>query len=171
MKNLDIHRRHSTQNTSNGDEMLPKTPQHIVYRASQMRRYATVSSMYLAHTKTVYNCKKIILNGMAMSQGLLVSQTILNGTVNCGRRGGQRKRWEDNIREWTCLSVYESLKESKDQKRWREMISRSVMAPYGHQRSWDRYRYWPSSGSRRCECDDRAHTRVAYSSVEEHRAR
>ena len=31
MRNLDTQRRSSTQNTSNGDEMLPKTPQHIVH--------------------------------------------------------------------------------------------------------------------------------------------
>ena len=33
MRNLDTHRPHSAQNTSNGDEMLPKTPQHSVYKA------------------------------------------------------------------------------------------------------------------------------------------
>ena len=32
------------------------------------------------------------------------AKTILPGTVKGGRRqGGQRKRWEDNIREWTGL--------------------------------------------------------------------
>ena len=36
------------------------------------------------------------------SSGL--AKTILQGTVKGGRRqGGQRKRWEDNIREWTGL--------------------------------------------------------------------
>ena len=32
MRKLDTHRRSATSNTSNGDEMLPKTPQHIVHR-------------------------------------------------------------------------------------------------------------------------------------------
>ena len=33
-----------------------------------------------------------------------VAKTILQGTVKGGRRqGGQRNRWEDNIREWTGL--------------------------------------------------------------------
>ena len=32
MRNLDTHRQSPTQNTSNGDKMLPKTPQHIVYK-------------------------------------------------------------------------------------------------------------------------------------------
>ena len=38
------------------------------------------------------------------SSGL--TKTILQGTVKEGRRQGrQRKRWEDNIREWTGLEV------------------------------------------------------------------
>ena len=39
---------------------------------------------------------------VSRSSGL--AKTILQGTVKGGRRqGGQRKRWEDNIREWTGL--------------------------------------------------------------------
>ena len=35
-----------------------------------------------------------------------LAKTILQGTVQGGRRQGrQRKRWEDNIREWTGLEV------------------------------------------------------------------
>ena len=41
------------------------------------------------------------------SSGL--TKTILQGTVKGGRRqGGQRKRWEDNIREWTGLEFGKS---------------------------------------------------------------
>ena len=39
---------------------------------------------------------------VSRSSGL--AETILQGTVKGGRRqAGQRKRWEDNIREWTGL--------------------------------------------------------------------
>ena len=39
---------------------------------------------------------------VSRSSGL--AKTILKGTVKGGRRrGGQRKRWEDNIREWAGL--------------------------------------------------------------------
>ena len=45
---------------------------------------------------------------VSRSSGL--STTILQGTVNGGRRrDGQRKRWEDNINELTGLSIAESL--------------------------------------------------------------
>ena len=37
------------------------------------------------------------------------AKTILQGTVKGGRRqGGQRKKWEDNIREWTDLEFAKS---------------------------------------------------------------
>ena len=52
------------------------------------------------------------------------------GTVKGGRRrGGQRKRWEDNIKDWTCLRAAESLRVSKDRNGWREVVRRSVKAP------------------------------------------
>ena len=38
-----------------------------------------------------------------------LAKTILQGTVKGGRRPGrQRKRWEDNIREWTGLEFGKS---------------------------------------------------------------
>ena len=38
------------------------------------------------------------------SRSSSLAKTILQGTVKGGRRQGrQRKRWEDNIREWTGL--------------------------------------------------------------------
>ena len=73
--------------------------------------------------------KKKAKNGhVSMSSGL--SKTIMQGTVKGGRRrGGQRKRWEDNIKDWTCLCAAESLRVSKDRNGWREVVRRSVMAP------------------------------------------
>ena len=45
---------------------------------------------------------------VSRSSGL--AETILQGTVKGGRgQGRQRKRWEDNIREWTGLEFGKSL--------------------------------------------------------------
>ena len=44
---------------------------------------------------------------VSRSSGL--AKTISQGTVKGGRRqGGQRKRWEDNIREWTGMEFVKS---------------------------------------------------------------
>ena len=41
------------------------------------------------------------------------------------RRGRQKKRWEDNIKEWTGLEFANSQREVKNRKRWREERRRS----------------------------------------------
>ena len=54
------------------------------------------------------------------SSGL--AKTILQGTVKGGRRQGrQRKRWEDNIREWTGLEFAKShrtVRTGKNGENW-----------------------------------------------------
>ena len=48
-----------------------------------------------------------------------LAKTILQGTVRGGlRRRGHRKRWEDNIGEWTGLSFAESQRAVEDRDRW-----------------------------------------------------
>ena len=59
-----------------------------------------------------------------------LSKTIMQGTVRGGRkRGGQRKRWEHNISEWTNLSSAEILRLAGDRSRWRKVVSKAMMAP------------------------------------------
>ena len=53
---------------------------------------------------------------VSRSSGL--AKTILQGTVTWGRRqGGQRKRWEDNIRKWTGLEILEGSGEQGKMKK------------------------------------------------------
>lgn len=62
------------------------------------------------------------------SSGL--AKTILQGTVPGGRRRGrQKKRWEDNIKEWTGLSFADSQREAHDRGRWREIVRKSSVVP------------------------------------------
>ena len=57
---------------------------------------------------TMVKRRKLLWYGhVSCSSGL--AKTILQGTVTGGRRQGrQRKRWEDNIREWTGLEFGKS---------------------------------------------------------------
>ena len=53
---------------------------------------------------------------VSRSSGL--AETILQGTVNGGRRQGrQRKRWEDNIREWTGLEFGRSQRHVENRRK------------------------------------------------------
>ena len=61
---------------------------------------------------------------VARSGGL--AKTIMQGTVQAGRkRGRQKKRWEDDIKEWTGLSFSDSQKAAQDRDKWREIVSSS----------------------------------------------
>ena len=62
------------------------------------------------------------------SSGL--AKTILQGTVKGGRRQGrQRKRWEDNIREWTGLEFAKSQRAVENREKWRKLVAKSSVVP------------------------------------------
>ena len=62
------------------------------------------------------------------SSGL--AKTILQGTVKGGRRqGGQRKRWEDDIREWTGLEFGKSQRAVENREKWRKLVAKSSVVP------------------------------------------
>ena len=58
---------------------------------------------------------------VSRSSGL--AKTILQGTVKGGRRqGGQRKRWEDNIREWKGLEFAKYQRAAENREKWRNWL-------------------------------------------------
>ena len=61
---------------------------------------------------------------VARSEGL--AKTILQGTVRGGRkRGRQKRRWDDDIKEWTGLSLADSQRAAQDRDKWRKIIQLS----------------------------------------------
>ena len=62
------------------------------------------------------------------SSGL--AKTILHGTIQEGRRRGrQRKRWEDNIKEWTGLEWNTILRKAESYEEWRKLVVKSTVVP------------------------------------------
>ena len=52
----------------------------------------------------------------------------MQGTVKGGRRQGrQRKRWEDNIREWTGLEFAKSQRAMENREKWRKLVAKSAV--------------------------------------------
>ena len=61
---------------------------------------------------------------VSRSSGL--AKTILQGTVKEKRkRGRQKKRWEDNIKEWTGMDFASSTKTAENRTRWNEIVANS----------------------------------------------
>ena len=65
-----------------------------------------------------------------VSRSLRLARTILLGTVKGGRnQGRQRKRWEDNIREWTGLEFAESQRAVENRGKWRKLVANHLWCP------------------------------------------
>ena len=57
-----------------------------------------------------------------VSRSPCLARTILQGKVKGGRRQSrQRKRWEDNIREWTGLKFTKSKRAVENREKWRKL--------------------------------------------------
>ena len=75
---------------------------------------------------------------VSRSSGL--AKTIVQGTVKGGRRQGrQKKRWEDNIREWTGLGFAKSQRPMEDREKWRKPVVKSSVVPQRPSRLRDRW--------------------------------
>ena len=77
---------------------------------------------------TVKRCRLQWYGQVSHSSGL--AKTIMQGIVKGGRRQGrQRKRWEDNIREWTGLELAQSQRAVENMEKWRKLVAKSSVVP------------------------------------------
>ena len=62
------------------------------------------------------------------SSGL--AKTIFQDTVKGGRRQGrQRKRWEDNVKEWIGLEFAKSQRAVENREKWRKLVVKPSVVP------------------------------------------
>ena len=55
-----------------------------------------------------------------------MAKTILQGTVKGARmKGRQKKRWEDNIKEWTGMEFEDSMRAVEDREGWKGIVATS----------------------------------------------
>ena len=98
------------------------------------------SSLYRGNTKhwiftvlsqdlTIVKRRKFRWYGhVSRSSGL--AKTISQGTVKGRRRQGrQRKRWDDNIRDWTGLKLAKSQRAAENREKWRKLVVKSSVVP------------------------------------------
>ena len=77
--------------------------------------------------QTIIKSRKLQWYGYVCRSSAL-AQNILQGTVKGGRRQGrQRKKWEDNIREWTGLEFRKSQRAVENREKWRKLVAKSSM--------------------------------------------
>ena len=99
------------KNASHGNEVLPQDTTHLTQRPCCQRGSPCQDPADNRTTRRPPDHRKETklhwYGHVSLSSGL--AKTILQGVVKGGRRQGrQRKRWEDNTREWTGLEVAKS---------------------------------------------------------------
>ena len=59
-----------------------------------------------------------------------MAKTILQGTMKgARRRRTQKKRWEDNIKEWMGMGFGDSLWAAEDKEGWKGIVATSSVVP------------------------------------------
>ena len=99
--------------------------------SEEVRRTTSQHVKHYEDLLTTVKKKKLKWYGhVTRTNGL--SKTILQGTVQGKRRRGrQRKKWADNITEWTGKNFAETQALAHDRKRWRTLVNCSSMqCPY-----------------------------------------
>ena len=74
-----------------------------------------------------------------ISRSSSMAKTILQGTMKgARRRGRQKKRWEDNIKEWTGIEFGDSLRAADDREMQKDIVATSSVVPRRPSRlGWD----------------------------------
>ena len=71
-------------------------------------------------TAVVWSCFLFIGSGQNHH-----SETVKGGS----RQGGQRKRWDDNIREWTGLEFTKSQRAVENRGKWKKLVAKLSVVP------------------------------------------
>ena len=124
--------------------MFPQTPRYLIQRPHNQRgvktRIGNAIGPYEDLLTAVKRRKLKWYGHVTRSSGL--AKTILQGTVQGGRRRGrQRKWWEDNIKEWTSLEWNSILRKIENRKEWRKLFVKSMVVPRRSDRLRDRWRW------------------------------
>ena len=141
---MDPHHRAPKKNTSHGNEVLPQDTTYLIQRHNTNEEVrAKIQQTIGPHENLtiVKKCKLRWYGHVSSSSGL--AKTILQGTVKGRRRqGGQRKRWEDNIREWTGLEFFKSQRAVENREKWRKLVAKLSVVPQRPSRLRDWWWWW-----------------------------
>ena len=126
---MDPHSRAPKKNTSHENEVLPQDTTQLIQRPCyQQGKTVQAIGPHEDFLTIVKRCKLQWYDHVSRSSDL--AKTILQGTVKGGRRQGrQRKRWEDNIREWTSLEFAKSQRAVENRGKWRKPVVKSSLVP------------------------------------------
>ena len=122
------HSRAPKKNTSHGNEIVPQDAIQNSYKdhVTNEEVRAKIQQAIGPHEDLTHVKRRTLQWYVYVFRLSGLAKTILEGTVKGERRqGGQRKRWEDNIREWTGLGFGKSQRAVENREKWRKLVAES----------------------------------------------
>ena len=134
----------SSEEFNHGNEVLPQDTTHLIQRPCYQRESPCQDPAGNWTTRRLDRCKETqtaVVYHVSRSLGL--AKTVVQGTVKGGRRQSrQRKRWEDNIREWTGLELGKSQRAVENREKRRKLVAKSSVVPQRPSPLRDRWWWW-----------------------------
>ena len=109
--------------------MFPQTPRYLVQNhITNEEVKARIGNAIGPHEGLLTSVKRCKLKWYGhVTRSSQLAKTILQGTVQGGKRKGiQRKRWED-IKEWTGLEWNIILWKAENRVEWRKLVVKSTV--------------------------------------------
>ena len=145
---MDPYSRVPKKNTSHGNEVLQHAIMHLIQRPcyqweslsqdpadSQTTRRPPDHRKEM-QTTVVWLCLPFIRSGQSH---------LARHSDRGKKRGRQRKKWEDNIREWTDLEFSKSQRAEENKGKWRKLVVKSSVLLQRPLRLRDRWQWWWST--------------------------
>ena len=131
---MDPHSRAPKKNTSYGNEVLPRDTTHLIQRPCYQRGSPCQDPAGNWTTRRPPDHRKEMQTAEVWSCFPFI-RSVQNHLARHSERernqGRQRKRWEDNIREWTGLEFAKSQRAVENREKWRKLVAGwwDVMSP------------------------------------------
>ena len=125
---MDPHSRDPKKNTGYGNEVLPQDTTHLIQRPCYQRESPCLDPAGNWTTRRPLDDRKETQTAVVWSCFPFVRSG--RGTVKGGRRKGwQRNRWEDNIREWTGLEFGKSQRAVENRENGENWLKSHLWCP------------------------------------------
>ena len=120
--------------------MFPQTPWYLTQRSHNNEEVKTRVGNAIGPYEDLTSVKRRKLKWYGhITRPSGLAKTVLQGTAQGKRRRGrQRKRWEDNIKEWTGLEWNIILRKAENRDEWRKLVVKYTVVPQRSARLWDR---------------------------------
>ena len=129
---MDTNSRTAGENLSSGMRYLRRVlgiscTEHIYITNEEVHATITKHVKHYEELLTTLKKRKLCWYGH-VTRVCGLSKIIVQGTVQGGRRRGrQRKKWRDNIAEWTRESFATTQALVHDRQRWRQLVQCSTV--------------------------------------------